>query len=463
MKQKMKKLSLISSFGIAMMAGAQATQAQDSVVSAGSCLNVRSKANSRSSVKFCASSGTPVKVLRSANAKFSYVEIDGKRGYVFNKYLKAAPRPSGTSENSAASFADSSPQPLKPANFNVASLGTSLTGGSPQIPMSAAHQAGLDSLSQTFQDSIQGGNTRPSSRPVFTVAKADAPAGGPGTGVGGAGSTNANSGASTNGNDLNALSWDVTKVLERELGKNGGYSLSSPVGWAKLSEDGSISVNRRTMHCTSATHAHFLKMMGELHKKGLIQLNPQSIKALNSDLFRDAWNSNGYANGKLMEMLGGQNFKDIRQAKAGDFLKMDRSNGSGHTVIFSHLQGDKVCFWSGNRRNLDKTSGLGVNCESLSGKTFTLSRITDLQGLQAGLDNLANDLNSDAAFADVRRRGGNGFVKRNSLEFTQVASAPPSLSSSVASAENVGGNSTGSRVASRAAGLRQMASAEGSR
>lgn len=432
----MKKLGLFAAIGLVMTTGSLSVQAQNSVVSAGSsCLNIRSKANSRSAVKFCAPSGTQVKVLRAANSKYSYVEVNGKRGYVFNRYLKTAPRSTASSNSTSdTSSGSSSPAYTAPStstsirsgsqNGGLAETGTGFLTppiqtaslGDSAFAEMAPYEQNLTGLSQSFRESIsptgQGFPTQPITAPAPSRSDsspvAQAPAG---------------NSVSANGNDLGSLSWDITRALETEIGKNRGYTLTGKVGWAKLQEDGSIVVNRSTMHCTSATHAHFLKMIGELSKKGLIKLNSESIKALNSNLFRDAWNSNGYANGKLMEMLGGQNFKEIGQARKGDFMKMDRANGSGHTVIYSHTEGGKVCYWSANKR----TRGLGIQCESISGKTFTFSRITDLQGLQAGLDNLGNDLNSERSLADVRRRGGNGFVKRNALEFTQVASAPAPL------------------------------------
>jgi hypothetical protein len=47
----------------------------------------------------------------------------------------------------------------------------------------------------------------------------------------------------------------------------------------------------------------------------------------------------------------------------GDFLILNRRNGSGHSVVFSHYQGTgntrEVCYWSSNRG----TKGMGVQCE----------------------------------------------------------------------------------------------------
>lgn len=414
----MKTVNLITMITVALAGPSAFARSNDSIVSSGSsCLNLRSKATSRSSVKSCVPSGSRVTVLKRSNGKWSYVQIGDQKGYLFNGYLRAAPAQEAPAE-SATSASQSEISPRLAARLaEIPTLRSALEAEQTSTP--AAMSRGFSTASTSIDDSLRQSIT-PLSGGMDTFVRPPARSDDLGTG------SVASTPSSANGNDLNALSWDVTRALETgEIGKSKGYSMQK-VGWAKMGEDGSISVSYKTMHCTSATHAHFLKMMGELHKKGAIKLNSQSIAALNSARFRDAWNSNGYANGKLMEMLGGQNFKDIAQAKKGDFMKMDRSNGTGHTTIFSHMDGKKVCYWSANKG----TRGLGVQCESMSGKTLTFSRITDLQGLQAGLDNLGNDLNSEPSLADVRRRGGHGFVKRNSLEFTQVASASPALTGS---------------------------------
>lgn len=327
--------------------------ASESVVRTGSaCLNLRSKATSRSYSIDCLDRGTAVTVLKKSG-KYSYVQIGNQKGYVFTRYLN-----SNLASNSNSAMSSRSVSAIPP-----------------------------NSESQNKPSMSQPEDNQPEA-------------------------------SKASGDDLAALSWSATKVVQNDvIGTSRGYTLTAPVGWAKISQDGSIELaGSNRSHCTSATHAHFLTMIGELSKKGLIKLNSSSVEALNSSLFRDAWNSNGYANGKIMEVLGGQSFTDKNLVKKGDFMKMDRRNGSGHTTIFSHFEGKKVCYWSSNK----STRGPGVKCESMSGKNMVFSRINDLKGLQAGLDNLMNELNSDRAFSDVRRRGGNGYVDKENLE---IASA----------------------------------------
>lgn len=405
--------------------------ARDSIVATSSkCLNLRTRASSRSAVKSCLQPGTRLQVLGN-HGSYSYVSVNGKKGYVYNNYLARASRVTARKTDLRPALVKSN-EPVAGTSFveptlvqNLPQFSSQSNDRIPNLVSTAGLSLPRDQVLQMHQDfnmpTIPG-----SGRSVVTTRQDESPNLAP------------TAGRDVTGNDLSALSWGVTKALtEGEIGRGNGYTLRSSVGWAKLGEDGSISINNKRSHCTSATHAHFLKMMGELHKSGHIQLNSRSREALNSNLFRDAWNSNGYGNGKLMEFLGGQNFTDRASAKKGDFMKMDRSNGSGHTTIFSHFEGNKVCYWSSN----SSTRGVGTKCESLSGKTLTFSRITDLKALQAGLDNLNNELNGDRALADVRRRGGNGFVHKASLEIASASqlAAPPVLGDSPQVADVRGG------------------------
>lgn len=216
--------------------------------------------------------------------------------------------------------------------------------------------------------------------------------------------------------DVSDLSWAMTKNIENVIGRNQGYSLNSPVGWAKLKSDGSVQIQGSSAsHCTSATHAQFLATIGALSKTGKVKLSNENLQALNSDLFRDAWNSNGYGPARLIELLGGQNFKEVSAAQKGDFVKLDRKNGPGHTAIFSHMSGDQICFWSSNR----PTNGVGENCEPLSNfKEILFSRLNDLSSLQAHLDHLGEKLKTDPALAKVRSAGGNATVALSSVSIS---------------------------------------------
>ena len=109
---------------------------------------------------------------------------------------------------------------------------------------------------------------------------------------------------------------------------------------------------------------------------------------------------------------GGQNFTDKALAKKGDFIKIE--NNLGGPSLFSHFEGNKICFSS----EIKNQRTPALTCQDIGGKSFVFSRITDLNALQSGLDNLSNELQSERAFADVRARGLQGFVKKNSLEIS---------------------------------------------
>lgn len=416
MKQQLMGMLVV---GLSFGSVAEAKSDLASVSVGSSCLNLRTSASSGSGVRSCLGSGTQVKVLGTAKrGKYTKVRVGNRTGYVWSKFLRSiaggppsvetAPQPEISSVRESArpelSAATRSEMNRSTRPLNVAAAPPSLDRSGLDI----SDQLPFERFSPSLPRDFGGAGFREALRQDLTSPDHPINAG-PGTA--------APTKPLADGTALNDISWAATESLEREvIGKNTGYTLSRPVGWAKISADGSVWMgdNKKT-HCTAATHAHFLKTMGELHKAGLIKLNPDIIATLNSPLFRDTWNSNGYANGKIIQLLGGQNFSDVRTAKKGDFMKMDRSNGTGHTVIFSHLQGDKVCFWSGNKRNQDRTSGLGINCESIKGKTFTISRINNLEGLQGGLERLGHTLRNSHVFHSVRMKGGHGWVPRTVL------------------------------------------------
>lgn len=70
------------------------------------------------------------------------------------------------------------------------------------------------------------------------------------------------------------------------------------------------------------------------------------------------------------------NYQSKGWPSAGDFVVVNRKNGSGHSVVFSHYQGSgsnrQMCFWSSNKG----TNGMGVQCERTgSFASFHIGRI----------------------------------------------------------------------------------------
>lgn len=328
------------------------------------CLNFRAKARYRSSTRGCLPYGSTLQILDHRPGGYSRVRADGRTGYVWTPFLQSSPAPFAEVTRAEVAQDLPAPHPAPPL----------------RVPRPAPAQREL---------------SPPRERP-------------------------------RSGENVNSLLYQSARSLESgEIGRGQGFSLSRRVGWAKLDSEGDLQLQGpRRSHCTSATHAAFLKTVGELHKQGRIVLNPSARAALNSTAFRDVWNSNGYGPAKLIELLGGQNFRDPRQARAGDFVKIDRAR-TGHMVILSSIKNGRICYWSSNRG----TNGVGERCESTAGKSFVFSRITSTDALQSGLNSLASNLRVEPAFADVRRRQGNGFVKLASLNLISATAVrePASL------------------------------------
>ena len=394
--------------------------AMNRVVTADSCLNLRSKATSNSRAKQCLETGTQLKVLKT-KGKYSYVEANGRKGWVFNRYTKDAPVTRKEGEPIVYRSAARTAPPSEPSS--VPPLGGGSVGGGPGTPPLSSMLTGsvapdaMSNPSPGIQVASLGSDE--SLADVLTPNSLNQGPGAPNT---------LNAGEA---NDISSLMLNVAKSVGKEdIGYGNGYTLNSPVGWAQLQSDGSISgVKGKKSHCTSATHAAFLKTIGTLSKDGLVKLSPEALKALNSTTFRDAWNSNGYGPAALIENLGGQNFKDLSQARPGDIMKLDRKNGSGHMTIFSHVQGNRICYWTSNK----KTRGVQdydkkPHCESMDRmKGYVFSRITDVAALQRGLDNLGSYL-AGPEMAQVRRKGGNANVALGS--FTGSPATPAALAQS---------------------------------
>lgn len=52
---------------------------------------------------------------------------------------------------------------------------------------------------------------------------------------------------------------------------------------------------------------------------------------------------------------------DPRRAMPGDLAQLWRSNGTGHTVVLLHCDGERVAYWSSQRA----TDGVGVHVEAM--------------------------------------------------------------------------------------------------
>ena len=237
------------------------------------------------------------------------------------------------------------------------------------------------------------------------------------------------------GTDFNAMVLDIIK----DLPKGGGYSRGSSFQLPTITAH-NIGGNRMEMrvydgfpsHCTSATYTVFARLVAVLQDNGTISLTAEQIAALDArsrmpdgttlvdgqGLFQ-IFNANGAGVAALLKHTGtGMSFRDdkLLHARAGDFLKLfwnDNVGASekGHQVIYlGHKtvgSRDMLCFWSSQRQNRKKRSGgtealyfpaqegdqvvdgYGEVCRPRSDvKEMIFSRITCMQHLAAGLDNM---------------------------------------------------------------------------
>jgi hypothetical protein len=177
-------------------------------------------------------------------------------------------------------------------------------------------------------------------------------------------------------------------------------------------------------YCSGATYLVFLKTLGELQRRGRLQINRTQWAALLPLKLADGegvwgrWNANGPGTPRLFYELGlGQNFSSFEDARPGDFLKIFWTdavgkNERGHSVIFLGLEikdgVEYVRFWSSN-----KPGGYGeksVPRSKIARAIFSrLEKPENLSGL-AGLPRrdsyLAGLLTKSSSFAEARRMSG---------------------------------------------------------
>ena len=121
----------------------------------------------------------------------------------------------------------------------------------------------------------------------------------------------------------------------------------------------------RPSYCSEATYLVFLKVLSEVVEKHAIGIDEKLAKALRPGSQPDGegiwgrWNANGPGTAVLFHEMGlGRNFTSLREARAGDFLKIFwndgiGSNEHGHSVIFlgTEQKDGLSClrFWSSNQ------------------------------------------------------------------------------------------------------------------
>jgi hypothetical protein len=207
-----------------------------------------------------------------------------------------------------------------------------------------------------------------------------------------------------------------------------GYNINAP-NWPKLVGSSNslrceFSPGKQSM-CTSATAAAFCQHIADLSNSGQLNLTSRQIAFLNGPQVKAAINGNTYSVAYLFQQLGGASMQGtggniqsvLSQARTGDVLRIDRSNGTGHSTIFKEIKGNQFCYWTSNK----STNGVGVQCENISSLTHVaVSRFpSDIQNLPARIDQMSSPT-SMGTFNHVRaNKMGAGEVKwASSLECT---------------------------------------------
>lgn len=224
---------------------------------------------------------------------------------------------------------------------------------------------------------------------------------------------------------------DVVLEQVRAMPQGGGYATTTAAHEALISAAGidagvvHIRPNRAMpSFCSGATYLVFLKTLGDLQRRGVVQIDRTSWAALLPLKLADGegvwgrWNANGPGTARLFFELGlGRNFTSFGEARPGDFLKIFWTDAvgqseHGHSVIFLGLEMEdgveSIRFWSSN-----KPGGYGEKSVARSKIARTIfSRLENPQNLSglAALPRrdgyLAGLLTKSSSFAEAGRACG---------------------------------------------------------
>ena len=165
---------------------------------------------------------------------------------------------------------------------------------------------------------------------------------------------------------------DVVRQQVAAMPEGGGYAATTrahdALAAAVSIDDGGgrIRADRAVpSYCSGATYLVFLKTLGELQRRGLLQVDRAQWSALLPLKLADGegvwgrWNANGPGTPRLFFELGlGNNFSSFEDARPGDFLKIFWTDAvgkseHGHSVVFLGLETkdgvEYVRFWSSNK------------------------------------------------------------------------------------------------------------------
>jgi hypothetical protein len=165
---------------------------------------------------------------------------------------------------------------------------------------------------------------------------------------------------------------DVVLQQVRSMPQGGSYATTSRahealIAAARIDAGGvRIQADRAVpSFCSGATYLVFLKTLGELQRRGLLEIDRAGWAALLPLKLADGegawgrWNANGPGTPRLFFELGlGKNFSSFEDARPGDFLKIFWTDAvgkseRGHSVVFLGLETkdgvEYVRFWSSNK------------------------------------------------------------------------------------------------------------------
>lgn len=217
----------------------------------------------------------------------------------------------------------------------------------------------------------------------------------------------------------------------RVMPEGGGYATTTSAHEALASAAGINAAGVRIQaeravpsYCSGATYLVFLKTLGEIQRRGGIQLNRAIWEALLPSKAADGegvwgrWNANGPGTPRLFHELGlGKNFTSFDEAKPGDFMKIFWTdavgcNERGHSVVFlgrETLDGIEYArFWSSNKPGGygEKSVPRGKIARAIFSRLETPQNISGIATLPRRDPYLAGLLTRKSSFTEASRMCG---------------------------------------------------------
>lgn len=224
---------------------------------------------------------------------------------------------------------------------------------------------------------------------------------------------------------------DVVLEQVRAMPQGGGYATTTAAHEALISAAGidaggvHIRADRAVpSFCSGATYMVFLKALGQLQRRGVVQIDRAQWAALLPLKLADGegvwgrWNANGPGTPRLFHELGlGKNFTSVGEARPGDFLKIFWTDAvgqheRGHSVIFLGLEMkdgvECVRFWSSNKPGGygEKSVPRSKIARAIFSRLETPQNLSGLAALPRRDAYLAGLLTKTSSFAEAGRMSG---------------------------------------------------------